>query len=66
MFTLKLDALFSEDLLKTERDCLARHGSWADNAVLKRNLLDFIWDLSDVFMVHICSGRAQIQSVKSS
>ena len=39
---------------------------WADNAVLKRNLLGFIWDLSDVFMVHICLGRAQIQSVKSS
>ena len=35
-------------------------------AVLLRNFKGFIWDLSDVFTVHICSARAKMQSLKSS
>jgi len=42
------------------------YGSWTEIAVLLRNFLGFIWDLSDVFTVHICSARAQVQSLKSS
>ena len=34
-------------------------------AVLVRNILGFIWDLSHVFTVH-CSVRAQMQPLKSS
>ena len=30
------------------------------------DIFGFIWDLSDVFGVHICSARAQIQYLKSS
>ena len=29
-------------------------------AVLLRDILGFIWDLSDVFTVHICLAKAQI------
>ena len=42
------------------------YGSWTEIAVLLRNFLGYIYDLSDVFMVHICSARAQIQYLKSS
>ena len=41
------------------------YGICTEIAVLLRNFLDFIWNLSDVFTVHICSARAQIQSLKS-
>ena len=41
-------------------------GSWTEIAVLLRNFLGFIWDPSDVFTVHICSARAQMQSFKTS
>ena len=39
------------------------YGSWTENVVLWRNFLGIIWDLWDVFTVHICSARAQIQSL---
>ena len=42
------------------------YSSWTEIAVLMRNVLGFIWDLSDVFTAHICPARAQIQSLKSS
>jgi len=42
------------------------YGSWTEIAVLLRNCLGFVWDLSDVFTVQICSARAQIQYLKSS
>jgi len=41
------------------------YGSWTESEVLWRNILGIIWDLWDVFKVHICSVRAQIQSLKS-
>ena len=40
--------------------------SWTEIAVLLRNFLGFIWDLSDVFTVYICSTRVQMQYLKSS
>ena len=39
--------------------------SWTEIAVLLRNFLGFIWDLSDVFTAHICSTRVQMQYLKS-
>jgi len=36
-------------------------GSWTKIAVLLKKKFGFIWDLLDVFTVHICSARAQIQ-----
>ena len=39
------------------------YGNWTEIAVFLRN---FLGDLSDVFTVHICSARAQIQSLISS
>ena len=39
------------------------YGSWTENEVLWRIFLEFIWDLWDVFTVHICSARAQVQSL---
>ena len=41
-------------------------GSWTENKILWRNFLGIVWGLRDVFTVHICSARAQIQSLKSS
>ena len=35
-------------------------------AVYIEIFLGFIWDLSDVFMEHICSARAQMHSLKFS
>ena len=35
-----------------------------DSSIVE-NFLEIIWDLCDVFTVHICSARAQIQSLKS-
>ena len=44
---------------------LAFKGSfWLDMVVKLRNILGFIRDLSNVFTLHICSARAQIQSLK--
>ena len=40
------------------------YGSWTENVVLWRNFLGIILDQWDVFMVNICSARAQIQSFK--
>ena len=40
------------------------YGSWTENVVLWRNFLGIILDQWDVFMVYICSARAQIQSFK--
>ena len=40
--------------------------SWTEIAVLLRIFLGFIWDLSDVFTVYICSTRVQMQYLKSS
>ena len=42
------------------------YGSWTENEVLWRNVLGIIWDLWDVFTVHICSARSQVQSLKTS
>ena len=42
------------------------YGGWTEIAVLLRNILGFIWDLFDVFTVHISSLRVQIQFLKSS
>ena len=42
------------------------YGSWTENVVLWRFFLEIIKDLFDVFTVHICSARAQIQSLKFS
>jgi len=39
------------------------NGNWTEIAVFLRN---FLGDLSDVFTVHVCSARAQIQSLNSS
>ena len=41
------------------------HGSWTEIAEFLRNLLGFIWDLSDVLTAHICSTKAEMQSLKS-
>ena len=41
------------------------YDSWTESEVLWRNILGIIWDLWDVFMVHICSVKAQIQSLNS-
>ena len=41
------------------------YGRWTEIAEFLRNLLGFIWDLLDVLMAHICSARAQMQSLKS-
>ena len=41
------------------------YGSWTEIAEFLRNLLGFIWDLSDVLTAHICSTKAQMQSLKS-
>ena len=43
----------------------ARHGSSAESAVVEK-FVGLIWDQSDVFTVHICSARAQIEPLKSS
>ena len=40
------------------------YSSWNEIAVLLKNVLGFIWDLSDVFTMHILSTRAQMQSLK--
>ena len=42
------------------------YGSWTEIEVLLGNFLGFIWDLSDVFKVHIFSVRVQIWSLKFS
>ena len=42
------------------------YGSWTEIAVLLRNFLGFIWDLSNVFTVNICSARAKIDYLKFS
>ena len=42
--------------------CKARHGGWAENAVLLK-CIGFIWDLRDILTVHIFSERVQIQSL---
>ena len=42
------------------------YGGWTEIAVLFRNILGFIWDIFDVFTVHISSLRVQIQFLKSS
>ena len=33
------------------------YGSWTEIAVLLRNYLGFIWELPDVFTVHICLAK---------
>ena len=39
------------------------YGGWTENAVLLRHFLGFIWDLSNVLAMHICSARAQIKYI---
>ena len=40
--------------------------SWTKITVFLRIILGYIWDLSDVFTMHSCSARAQMQYLKSS
>ena len=40
--------------------------SWTKITVYLRIILGYIWDLSDVFTMHSCSARAQMQYLKSS